>query len=232
MVPANAEIIIEGEVPLNDQRPEGPYGEMVGYQGPRKERQYWMRVTAVTHRKDPWIMNNFTGLSGGSLIATGHARSFYEIKQQIPGIVDFYADNRTQGVTFASIRKTRPFEGLEAAKHIAETRFNSKIVIVVDDDLDIMNHEQMFGALGARWQPYQTTHLYESLPGLPTDPSSTQRGRNSKVAIDATKQWPEEGGREKFPSWNRTLLEQGAPDAFARVDEQWGEIVRNWRPPA
>ncbi len=232
MVPANAEIIIEGEVPLNDLRPEGPYGEMVGYQGPWKERQYWMRVTAVTHRKDPWIMNNFTGLSAGSLIATGHARPFYEIKQRIPAIVDFYADNRAQGVTFASIRKTRPGQGLEVAKQIAETRFNSKVVIVVEEDLDVMNHEQMIGALGARWQPYRTTHVYESMRGLPTDPSSTQRGRTSKIAIDATRQWPEEGGREKFPPWNRTLLEQGAPNAFARVDEQWGEFVRNWRPPA
>ena len=61
MVPANAEMIIEGEVPLDDLRPEGPYGEMVGYQGRRKQEVFWMRVTAVTHRRKPWIMNNFTG---------------------------------------------------------------------------------------------------------------------------------------------------------------------------
>ena len=53
MVPATSEMIIEGEVPLDDMRPEGPYGEMVGYQGKVKQEVFWMRVTAVTHRKDP-----------------------------------------------------------------------------------------------------------------------------------------------------------------------------------
>ncbi len=238
MVPANAEIIIEGEVPLNDLRPEGPYGEMVGYQGPRKEQQYWMRVTAVTHRKDPWVMNNFTGLSAGALQAASHARPFYQLKQQIPAIVDLYSDTRAQGVTFASIRKTRPGQGLEIAKQLAKIRFNAKIIIVVDDDLDVTNHEQMLGALGARWQPYGTTHTFKEMRGLPTDPSIADKfrdasghgGLTSKIAIDATRQWAEEGGREKFPPWNRTVLQQGAPNAFARVDEQWGEFVRNWRP--
>jgi len=230
IVPANAEMIIEGEIPLGDMRPEGPYGEMVGYQGRRKTEQYWMRVTTITHRKNPWIMNNFTGLQGGSLMAAGHARPFYELKQNIPEVVDFYADSRTVGVTFASIRKTKPGQGLEIAKKITENRFNSKVVIVVDDDLDVMNHEQMLGALGARWQPFGGTHVFESLSGLPLDPSAVVRGKTSKIAIDATRRWPEEGGPETFPRWNRTLLEQGAPQAFARVDEQWGELNRNWRP--
>jgi 3-polyprenyl-4-hydroxybenzoate decarboxylase len=55
-------------------------------------------------------------------------------------------------------------------------------------------------------------------------------GRGSKIAIDATRKWPEEDGPSVFPPMNRTLLEQGAPQAFARVDRQWGELVRNWRP--
>jgi 4-hydroxy-3-polyprenylbenzoate decarboxylase len=230
MVPANAEMIIEGEIPLDDKRPEGPYGEMVGYQGRTKDEQFWMRITRITHRKNPWIVNNFTGLSGGSLMATGHARTFYKLKQDIPEVVDFFADSRSVGVTFCSIRKTAPGQGLEIARKIAESKFNSKVVIVVDEDMDVMNQEQMFGALGARWQPYGGTEVFESLPGLPLDPSMVKRGKTSKIAIDATRRWPEEGGPETFPRWNRTLLEQGAPQAFARVDEQWGELNRNWRP--
>lgn len=229
LVPAIAEMIIEGEIPLDDMRPEGPYGEMVGYQGPRKERQFWMRVTTVTHRRDPWIMNNFTGLQAGSLMAAAHARPFYLLKQEIPAVVDFYSDNRAVGVTFVSIRKTRAGEGLEVAKRIAERNFFAKVVVVVDDDLDVTDQEQMLGALGARWQPAPSTHLFEALPGLPLDPSATRRGRTSKIAIDATRQWPEEGGPQAFPALNRSLLEQGAPEAFTRVDEKWGRLVRNWR---
>jgi 4-hydroxy-3-polyprenylbenzoate decarboxylase len=230
LVPATAEMIIEGEVPLQDMRAEGPYGEMVGYQGMRKAQQFWMRVTRVTHRREPWIMNNFTGLQAGSLMAAGHARPFMELQQQIPEVVDFYADGRAVGCTFVSIRKTKPGQGLEIAKQIAATRFNSKVVVVVDDDLDVTNQEQMLAALGARWQPDGNTHVFAAQRGLPLDPSAPQRGRTSKIAIDATRQWPEEGGPDNFPALNRTLLEQGAPEAFARVDAKWGKAVRDWRP--
>ena len=51
----------------------------------------------------------------------------------------------------------------------------------------------------------------------------------AKIAIDATRQWPEEGGPENFPRWNRTLLEEGAPEAIANVDAKWGEMIRDWR---
>jgi UbiD family decarboxylase len=175
-------------------------------------------------------MNNFTGLQAGSLMAAGHARPFLKLKQDIPAIVDFYSDGRAVGVTFVSIRKTRSGQGLEIARQIAETKFNSKVVVVVDDDLDVTNQEQMLAALGARWQPHAATHVYDKLPGLPLDPSATQRGRTSKIAIDATRQWPDEGGPASFPALNRSLLEAGAPEAFRRVDQKWGASVRAWKP--
>ena len=84
---------------------------MVGYQGQRKKEVFWMRVTAVTHRRNPWIMNNFTGLQAGSLMAASHARPLYRLKQEIPAVVDFFSDTRSVGVTFVSIRKTRAGQG-------------------------------------------------------------------------------------------------------------------------
>jgi 4-hydroxy-3-polyprenylbenzoate decarboxylase len=227
-IPANAELVIEGEVPLDDKRPEGPYGEMYGYQGKVKTQQYWMRVTAVTHRKNPWIMNNFTGLQRGTLMAPGHALSFYKLKQKIPAVVDYFGDNRAVGMTFVSINKTRPGEGLEVAKQITEGNFFAKIVVVVDADLDVTNQEQMLAALGARWQPDGATHIYKRLPGMPLDPSAVKRGQTNKIAIDATRQWPEENGPAVFPPMNRSLLEEGAPQAFAQVDEKWGKLIREW----
>ena len=229
LVPAHAEMIIEGEIPLQDRRPEGPYGEMAGYQGARKEEQFWMRVTAISHRRDPWIMNNFTGAQRGTLMAAGHALPLYGLKQEIPAVVDYFSDNRAVGVTFIGIRKTRAGQGLEIARRIAEKNYFAKIVVVVDDDLDVTNQEQMLAALGTRWQPADAVHVYESMNGLPLDPSAVRRGRTSKIAIDATRQWPEEGGPPAFPPLNRTLLESGAPGVFAGIDERWGEFIRNWR---
>jgi len=94
----------------------------------------------------------------------------------------------------------------------------------------VTDQEQMLAALGARWQPYGHTTVYEKLPALPLDPSTTKLGSGSKISIDATRQWPEEGGPEVFPALNRTLLQTGAPDVFDRVDQKWGEQIRSWRP--
>ena len=52
--------------------------------------------------------------------------------------------------------------------------------------------------------------------------------RTSKIVIDATKQWPEEGGPKVYPERNRVLLEQGAPEVFAQVDAEFGELLKNW----
>jgi len=230
MVPAHAEMVIEGEVPLNDLRDEGPYGEMVGYIGAPFKNQFWMRVTAVTHRRDPWIMNNYTGVSAGTPMAARHARPFYLLKQRMPEIVDWFPDTQSVGTTYVSIKKTRPGQGLAVAKAILEEDYFSKIVIVVDDDIDVMSQGDMLAALGARWQPWGNHQVYESMAALPIDPSIVTPGKGSKIAIDATIQWPEEGGREDFPSLNRSKLVEGAPDAFDLMDRKYGDLLLNWRP--
>ena len=229
LVPAQAEMIIEGEIPLDDLRPEGPYAEMAGYQSSIKKEQFWMRVTAISHRRDPWIMNNFTGSQAGALTAASHALPLVALRKEMPVIVDYFSDNRAVGVTFVSIRKTEAGQGMEVARRVAEKNFFAKIVIVVDDDLDVTHEEQMLAALGTRWQPAGAMHVYETMRGLPLDPSAVERGKTSKIAIDATRQWAGEGGKETFPALNRTLLETGAPDSFATVDARWGEMIRNWR---
>jgi 3-polyprenyl-4-hydroxybenzoate decarboxylase len=102
-------------------------------------------------------------------------------------------------------------------------------VIVVDEDLEVTSQEQMLSALGARWQPNGATHVYADVVGMPLDPSAPKRGRTSKIAIDATRRWPGEGGPESFPPLNRTLLEEGAPEAFAIAESKWGAMIRAWR---
>lgn len=230
MIPAHAEMVIEGEVPLDDMRPEGPYGEMVGYLGQRFEKEFWMRVTAVTHRRNPWIMNNYTGVQAGTPMAARHARPLYLLKQRIPEIVDWFPDTRSVGTTYVSIRKTRPGQGLAVAKAIIEDDYFSKIVVVVNDDIDVMNQHDLLAAIGSRWQPTGHYQVYDSMPALPIDPSLVTPGKSSKIAIDATIQWPEEGGRKTFAMLNRSLLEEGAPDAFAIMDKKHGALLLNWRP--
>jgi 3-polyprenyl-4-hydroxybenzoate decarboxylase len=65
--------------------------------------------------------------------------------------------------------------------------------------------------------------------GIITDPSAVEDWKTSKIVIDATKQWPEEGGPETYPERNRVLLEQGAPEAFDSVDAEFGDLLRSWQ---
>ena len=231
MVPAWAEMIIEGEVPLDDMRPEGPYGEWFGYQGPVKDEVFWVNVTAVTHRLNPWIMNNFTGIQAGALMSASHAGSLHRLRQKFPNITDWFYDTRSSGFTVASIDKQAPGEGMVLAKHIAETSFTSKVIVVVDSDIDVTNQEQVLMAMVALWQPAGNIKVYDSMPILPLDQSAPRIGKGSKIAIDATRQLPAEGRDRPWPGMNRTLFEENAPNALAQVDAKWGSMVRDWTLP-
>ena len=63
---------------------------------------------------------------------------------------------------------------------------------------------------------------------FPLDPASPDRKTTSKIIIDATRQWPEEGGPQNYAKRNRVLLEELAPDALAQVQASFGEALRNW----
>jgi len=110
---------------------------------------------------------------------------------------------------------------------------NAKVVTVVDKDIDVMDRTQIMFALGSRWQPAPATETIGDVQGIVTDPSQPVQGRTSKIIIDATMQWPEEGGREKFPPTNRALLEKDEPNIFAEVDRLYagpvGATLRGWR---
>jgi len=227
LVPAQAEMIIEGDVSLTEWKSEGPFGEMYGYLGARKDENFWMTVTAVTHRQNPWLLNSFTGVVRGHVRAPLDAMSLFNIRKDLPEVVDYFAPGDTTGVVLVSIKKTEAGQGLKVGRHIAETSI-AKILIVVDDDLDVTDRTEMVFALGSRWQPHTASYIYEELRGMPLDPSMPNRPMSSKIAIDATRQWPEEGGPKVYPELSRTLLEQGAPESFARAEAKWGDLVRSW----
>jgi 3-polyprenyl-4-hydroxybenzoate decarboxylase len=103
-----------------------------------------------------------------------------------------------------------------------------KIVIVVDSDVDLWRDTDRFMAFATRWQAYPASHIYEDLPTMPLEPSSPKREHTSKIVIDATRQWPEEGGPEKFPDYSRQVLEQHAPDLFAEIDAKYGKEINRY----
>ncbi len=231
MIPAHAEMVIEGEIPLDEPMlPEGPFGEMFGYLGPRKDENYFINITAITHRRDPWILNAFTGMQRGMVTSPQDALYEHMTRRAVPNLVELYQPQDVMGVPSMAMDKTAAGQGLAAGRRIAQRNPIAKIVIVVDKDVDVMDRTEVLFAMGSRWQPHPAAEIIEDAVGIITDPSQKVQGRTSKIVIDATRQLPEEGGREHFPETNRALLEQGAPEVFAEVERMFGARLREWRP--
>jgi 4-hydroxy-3-polyprenylbenzoate decarboxylase len=222
LVPSHAEMVIEGEIPLDDREREGPYGEGLGYQGDG-EQAWWMDVTTVTHRRDPWMHNSFTGVDRGPIKSPGVASSYLFAKKFVPEITDFHYLSNANNIFFVSIDKTAPGQGLAAGEKLGKFNPVAKVVVVVDRDVDLMDLSQVMAAISSRWQPDPASRIFANLPGLPLDPSQRDPNKTSKIIIDATRQLPGEGGPASFPRTNREILEYLAPDAFSRVDAKWGQ---------
>jgi 4-hydroxy-3-polyprenylbenzoate decarboxylase len=224
-VPAHAEIIIEGTVDIINLEPEGPYHEMYGYMGIAKDKNYVMTVDTVTHRKNPWVMNSFTGVIKEYITSPQTAAVIYQLRKAHPEFVDYHSPHDSQGLNYISIRKTAPGQAIEIAKPMAMFNPLARVVIVVDDDIDVMDSTAVRFAVGSRWQPALATEIFENRRAFPLDPAAPDRKTTSKIIIDATRQWPEEGGPEKYPDYSRQVLSDFDPEIFDRIDKAWGEKI-------
>jgi 4-hydroxy-3-polyprenylbenzoate decarboxylase len=228
MVPANCEMIIEGEIPLQEPGlPEGPFGEMYGYLGRQKPENFWMNITAISHRKDPWCQNQFTGGTRGYNTAPVASLFNESFSKMMPGLIEINQPVETTGWGFVKIKKTEPGQGLKIGKRLASIVPLYKVTVVVDEDVDILSWYEVGLAVAARYTPATATEIFSGR-GMPLDPSSVERYESSKLVIDATRQWPEEGGPEDYPKLNRTWLEELAPDCFDIAMENWGDVINSW----
>jgi 4-hydroxy-3-polyprenylbenzoate decarboxylase len=228
LVPAAAELVIEGQIPTGEREPEGPYGEVYGYMGLAKPENFFMNVTAITHRRQPWIVNHFAGVTKVTMSMPQAVANFAHYRKLIPGLVDLYRPVETNGVALLSIDKRMPGEGMIAGQHVAAGDMFAKAIIVVDKDIDLHDKDQVFHALGTRWQPHPGSLLLPQTRGFPLDPSAPTRWLTSKMIIDATRQLPSEGGPASWPAISRLVLEAKAPDAFSLVDRRWTDYWRNF----
>ena len=220
-VPAHAELVIEGTVATEETEEEGPYGEVYGYIGLKKPKNFFVNVTAITHRRQPWIVNCFAGITKLTMSMPQIVANNVNYKKVIPNLVEFYRPIETIGVAILSIDKRFVGEGMQAAQHIAANDLFAKLVIVVDKDINVRNKAQVYQALGTRWQPSPASLLIPQTRGFPLDPSAPTRWLTSKMIIDATRQLPEEGGPQQWPDVSREIVVKQHPEAFELVARRW-----------
>lgn len=227
MVPAHAEMIIEGEVPLDQAEDEGPYGEMYGYLGLKKRNNFFVNITAVTHRRNPMFFNSFTGVAADMPKGPSCAAEYHRYRKLIPGLKAIYTPRGANGVSLVSIDKRFPGEGMVAGQAVAANPGLNKVVIVVDKDVNILKPLNILHVLGARWQPSASVVIPQTQMRMP-DPSMQTSGITSKMIIDATQQLPGEGGPDIWPPVSRVLLEEKCPDLLDEIDRKWPDYLAGW----
>jgi UbiD family decarboxylase len=153
------------------------------------------------------------------------------LQAEAPNVTFAHTPSEMPGFGFVSIPKQKAGDGLAAGEIMAKRVGMAKVVIVVDDDIDVLDTLAVLHATGARWQPKGANKVLTGLRGHQLDPSLGDPDRTSKMVIDATRALPEEGGPAVWQQENRALLVAGAPGAFARVDARWAKLVGDWAPP-
>ena len=118
LVPANVEMIIEGEIPLNDFEPEGPFGEMYGYMGKPHEETFYMNIKTITHRVNPMFVNQFTGVTRGYVTTPGEAASIRGFSKFMPELRGFHIPIDHVGYLFSVLKKTKPQSGIRACREV------------------------------------------------------------------------------------------------------------------
>ena len=228
LVPANAEMIIEGHIPLNEREEEGPHAEMYGYLGLKRDQNFFMNIEAVTHRHKPMFFNANPGVMRGYHKAPMEANSFLKYKKMLPNLVAYHSVDGAMGIVVASINKRSVGDGIAAGQQIAAANLMVKVMIVVDKDVDVLNTLQVLHAVGSRWQPHLASLIIPHARASVLEPSARQRSVISNIIIDATKQLPEDGGPESWPAVSRELLNESCPDVFQLVDEKWNEYWKDF----
>ncbi|HLC26361.1 MAG TPA: UbiD family decarboxylase [bacterium] len=190
LIPADADVIVEGYVPPDKLEVEGPFGEFPGTYGPEVLKNI-VRVTAIAHKKRAACADIFVGhVDNWILGAVPKEGSLYNrIRGAVPSVQAVHLPNSGTGRfnCYISLRKRVEGESKQAALvAMGECDF-VKNVIVVDDDIDVFNEEEVMWALATRVQADQDVDILKNVKGNNLDPSQTHDILTAKMIIDATK---------------------------------------------
>ena len=189
MVPAEAEIIIEGEVLAGERQMEGPMAEFTGhYSG--ADPKHVARITAITHRSKP-IFQTMNGggyehVSLGNMITREPLleRFVRHISRRVSAVhLPPYAAGFT---AIVALENPEPGEAKNVALAAMAAHVNFKTVIVVDADVDIFDPADVMWALATRVRWQEGVDRIAGAHGNELDPSSGEHGLVTKVIIDAT----------------------------------------------
>jgi 4-hydroxy-3-polyprenylbenzoate decarboxylase len=224
-VPAEAEIVLEGHVSLDDYGDEGPYGDHTGYYN-SVEKFPVFTLSAITMRRNPIYLSTFTGRPPDEPSVLGEALNEVFIplfQQQFPEIVDFWLPPEGCSYRIAVVSMKKAYAGhakrvmMGVWSYLRQFMY-TKWVIVVDADIDARNWKDVMWAVSTRMDPARDITVIESTPIDYLDFASPVSGLGSKIGLDATDKFPGETNRE----WGRQIrMDQAVID---KVDAMWSTL--------
>lgn len=220
-VPAWAEFVLEGYVSPGELREEGPFGDHTGYYSDVQPYPVF-HLQCLTHRRHPVYPATIVGRPPMEDCYLGKAteRIFLPfLKIQFPEIVDinFPLEGVFNNCVLVSIKKSYPGQGrkiINAFWGLGQLMF-TKVIIVVDHYVNVQDFSEVAWRVFNHLEPLRNVIIQEG----PVDAlvhSSPQVGYGSKIAIDATVPWPEEGQIRPWPAEIKM-----SEEIIERVTQQW-----------
>jgi len=224
-IPANAEIVIEGTIASGNEADEGPYGDHTGYYN-AVERFPVVDVSAISTRVAPVYLSTFTGRPPDEPSMLGEAMSELFVplvKRQFPEIRDLYLPPEacSYRAMVVAIDKRYPGQARRVMMGLwsALPQFSyTKLIIVVDGDIDIRSWPDVIWALSTRFDASRDLLAVENTPIDYLDFASPEAGLGGKLGLDATNKFGPETRRE----WGKPLAM--AEEVRQRVDGFWHQL--------
>ena len=225
-VPANAEIILEGYVNLDELRTEGPFGDHTGFYSLEDEYPVF-HVTCITHRKNPIYATTVVGKPPQEDAWMGKAveRIFLPLmKLTIPELVDVNLpiEGVFHNLMLVSIRKSYPGQArkvMNAIWSLGQAMF-TKCIIVVDEDVDVQDIADVTLKVLNNIDPERDIQFTMG-PVDSLDHAARLANYGSKMGIDATRKWSTEGFARPWP--DEITMD---PKVRAQVDAKWKALAK------
>jgi len=200
LVPADAEMVLEGYILPGEKGEEGPVGEHTRYyktiKGGVTEKNWEppTKITAITHRKQAYYQSLFIGHSEHGLIGSipMEAVIFEKIRSSVPGIkaVHMTPAGCCRYICYLSMRQKVEGEAKDAILMAFTGDYHIKYVVAVDEDIDVFSDSEVLWAISTRTQPQRDTFIIPRAMGSHLDPTvgpERLAPLTSRMGIDATK---------------------------------------------
>lgn len=223
-VPADCEYIIEGTIDPDETRPEGPFGDHTGYYTPIENYPVF-RVSCITQRKKPIYPATIVGIPPMEDAYLGGAvGTIFKplVKTQIPELVDMHLPVEAcfHNLAIVSIKKRYPnhaYKVMHALWGLGQLMF-SKVIIVVDDDVDVHNLSEVIWRVTNNIDPARDVQIVKG-PVDSLNHAAPLVGYGSKMGLDATRKWPGEGHEREWP--DVVKMDQAT---VKKIDQIWHQL--------